>query len=87
MRDTDGKLWLSLVNLDPHRARDVTVDVSGFAVRSARGEVLTAPNVNSINTFDAPDTVVPAFLRLIADRPPSGRIRAHDLLTEVSDHR
>ena len=31
-----------------------------------------------------PDTVVPAFLRLLADRPPSGRVRAHDLLTELS---
>jgi NAD(P)-dependent dehydrogenase (short-subunit alcohol dehydrogenase family) len=27
-----------------------------------------------------PETVVPAFLRLLAERPPSGRIRAGDLL-------
>jgi NAD(P)-dependent dehydrogenase (short-subunit alcohol dehydrogenase family) len=30
-----------------------------------------------------PATVVPAFLRLLAERPPSGRHRAADLLTEV----
>src|SRR5262249_10017049 len=31
-----------------------------------------------------PETVVPAFLRLIAARPASGRVRAADLLAEVS---
>ena len=60
MRDTSGKLWLSLVNLNPRETREIAVDVAGLQVRSARGEVLTAPAVNSVNTFDAPDTVVPA---------------------------
>lgn len=31
-----------------------------------------------------PDTVVPAFLRLLEERPPSGRVRAADLLAEVT---
>jgi NAD(P)-dependent dehydrogenase (short-subunit alcohol dehydrogenase family) len=31
-----------------------------------------------------PETVVPAFLRLLADRPASGRIRLADLLAEAS---
>jgi NAD(P)-dependent dehydrogenase (short-subunit alcohol dehydrogenase family) len=31
----------------------------------------------------SPETVVPAFLRLLASRPPSGRIRAADLLAQV----
>ena len=30
-----------------------------------------------------PETVVPALRRLLADRPPSGRFRASDLLAEV----
>ena len=30
-----------------------------------------------------PETVVPALLRLISDRPPSGRVRAADLLAPV----
>jgi NAD(P)-dependent dehydrogenase (short-subunit alcohol dehydrogenase family) len=30
-----------------------------------------------------PETVVPAFLRLLATSPPSGRVRAADLLAEV----
>jgi alpha-N-arabinofuranosidase len=67
MRDKDGRLWLSLVNLDPHEAKEVAVNVSGLDVRRAAGEVLTAPNVNSINTFEAPETVKPA--------PISGTVR------------
>ncbi|MCL6251518.1 hypothetical protein M3P36_10755 [Altererythrobacter sp. KTW20L] len=59
-RDTAGALWLALVNLDPHEAREVAIDVAGLDVRSAAGEVLTGPNVNSLNTFAAPATVAPA---------------------------
>ncbi len=58
-RDTAGKLWLSLVNLDPHETKDVEVDVSGLTVRAASGEVLTGPEVSSINTYDSPDVVAP----------------------------
>jgi alpha-N-arabinofuranosidase len=67
MRDTQGKLWLSLVNLDPNEAKEVSIGVSGVSVARAQGEVLTAANVNSINTFDAPDTVSP--------KPIAGTVR------------
>ena len=59
MRDAEGRLWLSLVNLDPDQPKTVAIEISGLVVRSAQGRVLTAPNVNSINTYDAPETVVP----------------------------
>ncbi len=64
-RDTKGKLWLSLVNVDPQRPAEVRVAIPGVRARAAAGTVLTAPKVNAINTFEAPDTVVP--------RPISGR--------------
>src|SRR5690606_20415454 len=75
MRDTEGKLWLALVNLDPRAEKTVTVDVSGLSVRSAMGEVLTAPNVNSVNTYDAPDTVAP--------KPIAGTLRGGSLRVEL----
>ena len=71
-RDTGGKLWLSLVNLDPRSAKEVAVDVSGLSVRRAEGEVLTGPNVNSINTYDNPETVAP---RRIAGTVREGTVR------------
>jgi alpha-N-arabinofuranosidase len=58
-RDTNGKLWLAVTNLDPNRPARIAASFAGLKVRSARGEVLTAPNVNSVNTFDAPNTVSP----------------------------
>jgi alpha-N-arabinofuranosidase len=38
----------------------VRVALPDGGIRTATGQVLTAPNVNSVNTFDAPRTVVPA---------------------------
>jgi alpha-N-arabinofuranosidase len=58
-------LWLSLVNLDPNRPADVRVAIPGVRASAAAGTVLTAPQVNAINTFEAPNAVAP--------RPISGR--------------
>lgn len=58
-RAKDGRIWVALTNLDPNM--DVTVSVNGLGkdITSARGEVLTAPRVDSVNSFDAPRTVEP----------------------------
>jgi alpha-L-arabinofuranosidase len=58
-RDAQGKTWLAVSNLDPTRATQVDVDITGTKVKRARGETLTAPRVDSVNTFDAPGTVTP----------------------------
>jgi alpha-N-arabinofuranosidase len=59
-KDAAGVLWLSLTNLDPNAPVEIDASVSGLAARSASGEVLTAPKVDSVNTFDAPTAVAPA---------------------------
>jgi alpha-N-arabinofuranosidase len=58
-RDTAGKLWLAVTNLDPNLSVAVEANLSGITPRSAAGETLTAPRVDSVNTFEAPSTVVP----------------------------
>ena len=58
-KDTAGKVWLAVTNLDPQRSAQVDVDVDGMHVASASGQVLTAPRVDTHNTFDAPETVRP----------------------------
>jgi len=58
-KDTAGKLWLAMTNLDPSQPVDVEASFAGIAIKSATGETLTAPRVDSINTFDAPKTVAP----------------------------
>jgi alpha-N-arabinofuranosidase len=71
-RDTAGKLWLSLVNLDPGESKDVRLAVSGPPIRSVAGKVLTAPKVDSINTYDRPDEVVP---KAISGTARGGNVR------------
>jgi len=66
-RGQDGRLWLAVVNLDPHHSARVSASIAGLALQAAQGEVLTAPRVDSVNTFDAPAVVAP--------RPLSGRAR------------
>ena len=56
-RDAAGKIHVSVVNLDPNRSSEISVAVSGGAVRSVTAEVLTASAMNAMNTFEAPNTL------------------------------
>ena len=58
-KDPAGKLWLAVTNLDPNRPVTVEATLAGVTPRSAAGETLTAPKVDSVNTFEAPNTVAP----------------------------
>jgi alpha-N-arabinofuranosidase len=58
-RDSSGKLWLEITNLDPEKPVDIDAEISGGAVKSAKAETLTASAVDSVNTFAAPETVIP----------------------------
>jgi len=65
-RDAAGKLWLAITNIDPARPATVDVNVAGSKVKQVQGETLSAPKVDSVNTFAAPSMVVP--------KPLSGRV-------------
>jgi alpha-N-arabinofuranosidase len=75
-RDTGGKLWLAITNLDPNHAVEVDAGVAGITAKSAMGETLTAPKVDSINKFDAPNTVVP--------KPVSAKVQGDKLVLELA---
>jgi alpha-N-arabinofuranosidase len=70
-KDAAGKLWLALTNLDPIRPAEIEASVAGVPVRSAAGETLTAPRVDSVNTFEAPLTVAP---KPVAARIQGGKV-------------
>ena len=59
-RDAAGSLHLSVVNLDPNRAVEISATISGGTIKSVAGEVLTASAINAMNTFDHPNIVKPA---------------------------
>ncbi|MET0646334.1 MAG: alpha-L-arabinofuranosidase C-terminal domain-containing protein [Pyrinomonadaceae bacterium] len=58
-RDAAGRLWLAVTNVDPNRPAEIEASLLGVTATSVSGETLTAPKVDSVNTFEAPNTVVP----------------------------
>jgi len=59
-RGTDGRLHYALANLDPRAPLGVQIRLNGAAARKVTGRILTASAMDSINTFDLPETVKPA---------------------------
>ena len=62
-RGADGKLYVALVNLDPTKAATVTANLAGAKAKETSGRILTAPAMDSRNTFDKPNAVQPASFK------------------------
>jgi alpha-N-arabinofuranosidase len=61
-RDEHGVLHVSIVNLQPRRSAQVTLQVAGQAPRRVSGRTLTAANISAHNDFEHPSVVQPAPL-------------------------
>src|SRR5438128_4484363 len=48
-KDTNGKLWLEITNIDPNQPVEIEASLAGVAAKSAAGEILTEPKVDSVN--------------------------------------
>ena len=66
-KDANGKLWVEITNVDPNQSAEIDLSVAGLSAKAATGQTLTAPKVDSINTFDAPKTVVPKAISAKAE--------------------
>jgi alpha-N-arabinofuranosidase len=55
----DGKIHVGLSNLDPNQSNTVTIKLEGVSASAVTGRILTAPAINSHNTFDTPNAVKP----------------------------
>ena len=58
-RDAQGSVWLAITNVDPDRSVHVSASIAAVRPRTAVGEVLTAPRVDAVNSFEAPEAVAP----------------------------
>jgi len=67
-RDSAGKLWLAVTNVDATRPASLDIEVAGVKPKRAMGETLAAPQLDSVNTFAAPSAVVP--------KPLAGKVSA-----------
>lgn len=70
-RDTAGRLWLALVNVDPNQPARFSASVEGLGSTTAVGEVLTGSAVDAHNSFDQPRVVEP---RPFAGRASGGQL-------------
>ena len=60
VRSKAGVVHVGLSNLDPNRPHTVTATLKGVTAGGVSGRILTAPAMNALNSFDAPNTVAPA---------------------------
>lgn len=58
-KDRNGKIHLSISNIDTENARELTIRLNGAQTKDVTGEILTAAHINDYNSFDKPETVVP----------------------------
>ncbi|HWV99109.1 MAG TPA: alpha-N-arabinofuranosidase [Candidatus Acidoferrum sp.] len=59
-RDKDGKIHVTLCNLNPNAPADVACDVQGAKPQKLSGRVLAAADITAHNTFAEPEVVKPA---------------------------
>lgn len=55
-----GAITITLVNVHPTKASDVAIDLKGGNASKVTGKILTANAMNTMNTFEAPETLKPA---------------------------
>jgi alpha-N-arabinofuranosidase len=67
--DRDGKIHVSLTNIDADGERSVNIELYGVSVKSVTGSIITSANIQDINTFDKPDRIgIEPFTGMTAGR-------------------
>jgi alpha-N-arabinofuranosidase len=75
-RGKDGKVYVALTNLHPQNAAKLNLKLEAVRARSVSGRILTASAINSINTFEKPETVKPQSFA-------GARVKANELTVEL----
>lgn len=56
-KDKNGKIHLSISNIDIENAQEISINLPGIKAQKAIGEILTAKNITDYNSFENPDVV------------------------------
>jgi alpha-N-arabinofuranosidase len=75
-RDSAGKLWIALTNLDSKSAASIEISVAGKNLTRALGQTLAAPAIDSVNSFESPNVVAP--------RPYSAKVSGKKLTATLA---
>jgi len=58
--DGDGKVHISLASLNPNKQLTINCPVIGDTFKKVTGEILTANEINAMNTFEKSENIKPA---------------------------
>lgn len=58
-RDRTGLVHITLTNQDPNQGRTLEIELRGMSASAVSGRILTADAMNSHNTFEDPNHIVP----------------------------
>ena len=64
-RDQSGKVHISICNLDPNHEAGIECELRGMQAEHVSGRVLTAPEMNTHNTFEDPEQIRPAIFKSV----------------------
>ncbi len=56
--DSEGKVHITICNLNPTEQLDIAMDIRGLAAKSCEGKILTSDAMTAKNTFEAPNNVM-----------------------------
>jgi alpha-N-arabinofuranosidase len=56
-KDKNGKIHISITNLDPIRGKKLSCEIRGMVVKKVSGEIITADKMNAYNDFGKPEEV------------------------------
>ncbi|WP_202925526.1 alpha-N-arabinofuranosidase [Edaphobacter sp. 12200R-103] len=63
VRDKSGKIHIALTNQNPNLSVKLLLKINSSVPGSVTGRILTAPNIDSRNTFEHPDAVKPVVMQ------------------------
>ena len=63
--DKDGKIHVSLCNLDPHHSADVILEFRGVNIKNVTGRILTADKMTAHNSFANPENLKPSVFKSV----------------------
>src|SRR5690606_5840722 len=58
-KDGQGKIHVSIVNIDAEKANEVELDVEGLNIKKVMGTILKSAKLQDHNTFEDPNLIVP----------------------------
>jgi alpha-N-arabinofuranosidase len=62
-KDKNGKTHISVVNIDPNKSHDISLEVRGEKITKVTGRILVSAKIQDHNTFESPNKITPAIFK------------------------